>query len=126
MKMAFPGSMKCGLAAGILGGLVSFFAMAYTFKPDMEDAIISMGLLLLIAVMFFAIAGGFSKTSQWTQNVLLGFCLLTIGVSAAVLLIGYVPQWFSAIEIVLAVLATACAYLGTTGHYLETLAAEKN
>lgn len=117
--------MKCGLAAGLLGGLVSFFAMAYTFKPDMDDAIVSMGLLLLIAVMFFAIAGGFSKTSQWPQSVLLGFCLLTAGVSVATFFIGYIPQWISAIEIVLAVLATAFAYLGTTGHYLETLAAEK-
>ena len=118
--------MKAGLFVGLIGGLLSFFAMAYTFSPDMDDALVSMGILLLIAVMFFAIAGGFSKTSQWTQNVLLGFSLLTVGVSVASMVIGYVPLWISAIETVLAVAAVFFAYLGKTGHYLENLAVERS
>lgn len=126
MKMEFPGSMKAGLTVGLLGGLLSFFAMAYTFKPDMNDAILSMGILLLIAVMFFAIAGGFSKTSQWNQNVLLGFSLLTVGVSVATLVTGYVPAWFSAVEIVLALAAVFFAYSGKTGRFLEALAVERS
>lgn len=111
--------MKVGMAVGLLGGLLSFFAMAYLLNiNDGANVIYSAGVYLATATVFFAMAGGFSKTSQWSQNVLIGYSFLTFGVCVGFFAAGFVPDWFAAISIILCIVAIACAAVGGTGVYL--------
>ncbi len=122
----FPGSMKAGLGLGLLGGLVAFFALAFLFSvgDDGMDAVGEMTLYLLIAIAFFSLAGGFSKTSQWNQNALLLYTFIVTGFVFGTLIADMIPLWFSVIEIVIAVLCIICAVTGGTGRYLEKLESE--
>jgi len=122
----FPGSMKAGMACGLLGGLVAFFALAFLFgvSDNGMDAVKEMAVYLLSAVAFFALAGGFSKTSQWNQNALLLYAFIVIGVMFGVLAGDLAPLWFCTIEIVLGILCIICAVVGGTGSYLAKLEKE--
>ena len=72
-----PRIIKIGCSLGFIGGVISVICMVLFFKTD--DSMLSvMGAYLLIAVMFFALAGGLSKQGQWTWNVLLLMTFLTI------------------------------------------------
>ena len=66
----FPASMKAGMACGLLGGLVAFFALAFLFTVEDSgfESVGTMAVYLLLAVGFFALAGGFSKPSSGTRT----------------------------------------------------------
>ena len=116
--MQLPGSMKAGMAVGLLGGLDAFFAMAYLLQIN-NDTLRTMSVCLLIAVLYFAMAGGFSKTSQWKQSVLLAYCFITFGVIFGAALIQYIPLWFAIIEGVLALVAIIASLSGGAEEYLN-------
>ena len=116
--MQFPGSMKIGMCMGLLGGLVAFFAMAFLLDINNEP-LKTMAVCLLVAVLYFALAGGFSKTSQWNQNVLMAYCFITIGVMIGVTIVEYVPLWFGVIELVLGVIALIASLAGGAKTYLN-------
>jgi len=121
--MNFPGSMKAGLACGILGGLLALFAMAFPIDLSTDSSmslIATLAILLLTAVLYFAMAGGFSKTSQWNQNILLGYCFLTGGVMFGVFIAGLIPLWLFVAEIILAAIAILCALNGGSAKYLDS------
>ena len=118
--MNFPGAMKAGMAVGLFGGLVAFFAMAFLFNTD-DEPLLTMGLCLLIAVLYFALAGGFSKTSQWTQNVLIAYSFITTAAVLGIFIADLIPLWFAVIELVLGILAIAFASLGGSKAYLDNL-----
>ena len=71
--------VKIGSALGFIGGIVSLLCMVIFFEAE-DSALTLMGTYLLIAVMFFALAGGLSKGGQWSWNVVLFMTFLTIGV----------------------------------------------
>jgi len=111
--------MKVGMAVGLFGGLLSFFAMAFVLNiNDGTNVIYTSGVYLATATVFFAMAGGFSKTSQWGQNVLIGYSFLSFGVCVGFFAASLVPVWFATISIILCVIAIACAAVGGTGAYL--------
>jgi len=74
-----PNNIKIGVALGFLGGVISIAFMAIFFKPE-EIAIAEEGVCLLIAVMFFALAGGFAKGGQWSWDMMMLMTFLTTGV----------------------------------------------
>ena len=74
---ATPRMIKIGSALGFIGGLICIFCMAFFFEAD-ESMLSRMGAYMLLAVMFFALAGGLSKGGQWSWNVLLLMTFLTI------------------------------------------------
>jgi len=74
-----PRIVKIGSALGFIGGIISIICMAIFFKAD-DNALVSMGTYLLIAVMFFALAGGFARNGTWSWNMLLFMTFLTIAV----------------------------------------------
>ena len=77
-----PGIVKAGGALGFAGGLISIVCLALFFEVD-GGALTVMGAYMLIAVMFFALAGGFARNGQWSWNVLLLMTFLTVGVVGA-------------------------------------------
>lgn len=73
-----PRNAKFGAALGFIGGIIGIACLALYFEPE-ESTLVDMGIFMLIAVMFFALAGGFMRTGQWSWDVLLLMSFLTIG-----------------------------------------------
>jgi hypothetical protein len=82
-----PGNIKIGGALGLLGGVISIVCMVIFFKLE-ESTIAEMGAFMLLAVMFFALAGGLSKGGQWSWDVLLLMTFLTIGATLCATILG--------------------------------------
>jgi hypothetical protein len=74
-----PRIVKIGCALGFLGGVICMICLVIFFKEE-NSALVDMGVYMLIAVMFFALAGGFAKGGQWSWDVLLLMTFLTISV----------------------------------------------
>ena len=74
-----PRIVKIGGALGFIGGIISIVCLAVFFEID-ESALAEMGAYMLIAVMFFALAGGFARDGRWSWNILLLMTFLTVGV----------------------------------------------
>lgn len=79
---AIPRNVKMGSVFGFLGGIVAIALMAFYFSPD-ESALVNMGAYMLIAVMFFALAGGLSRSGQWSWDTLVLMSFVTMGVIGA-------------------------------------------
>lgn len=74
-----PRNAKIGCALGLIGGIIGIACLVLYFEPE-ESAIATMGVYMLISLMFFALAGGFAKSGQWSWDVMLMMSFLTIGV----------------------------------------------
>ncbi|MDR2698523.1 MAG: hypothetical protein LBB30_02440 [Candidatus Methanoplasma sp.] len=74
-----PRNVKVGGALGFLGGVVCVICLVLFLEIE-ESALADMGVYMLVAVMFFALAGGFAKGGQWSWEVLLLMTFLTIAV----------------------------------------------
>ncbi|MCL2317557.1 MAG: hypothetical protein FWC44_00670 [Methanomassiliicoccaceae archaeon] len=72
-----PRVIKIGCGLGFLGGLISIICMVFFFDSD-KSMLLTMGMYLLIAVMFFSLGGGLTKEGHWTWNTLLLMTFLTI------------------------------------------------
>ncbi len=73
---AMPKKMVFGFALGMLGGIVALIAMAYAWDGTV-DCMPIVGLNMLVAAMFFAVAGTFTKNVPVPGNtmvVLAAFC----------------------------------------------------
>ncbi len=57
---AMPKKMIAGTAVGLIGGIVALVAMFYAWNGTLESTT-SVGLNMLVAVMFFGVAGCFTK-----------------------------------------------------------------
>lgn len=77
-----PRNAKIGCALGFIGGIIGIACLAFYFEPE-ESTITTMGVYMLISLMFFALAGGFTRSGQWSWDVLLMMTFLTIGVVCA-------------------------------------------
>jgi hypothetical protein len=82
-----PNNIKIGGALGLLGGVISIVCMAIFLKIE-DSAVAVMGVYMLIAVLFFALAGGFSKGGQWSWDVMLLMTFLTVGSTVCSVIIG--------------------------------------
>jgi len=96
-----PRFVKVGCALGFLGGLASIFCMAIFFKAD-NNTLVNMGAYLLIAVMFFALAGGLSKSGLWSWNLLLLMTFLTIAAVCCAVVFSAVDIYPGAIMVIIA------------------------
>ncbi len=74
-----PRIIKIGGALGFIGGIVGIICLVLFFEIE-ESTLTTAGVYLLVAVMFFALAGGFAKEGQWSWNMLLLMTFLTIAV----------------------------------------------
>ncbi len=118
MNDSWKNSAKFGCVLGIIGGIVAMIALVICFEPQ-NDAILTMSLCMLAAVLFFGLAGGFSSTGQWSWRVLMFMCFVTAGIMIGGTMAAYFELWFGAIETVIVVLIAFCALSSSTKHYLE-------
>ncbi len=100
-----PRNAKIGGALGFLGGLIAMICIAMYFVPE-ESTLIDMGVYMLIAIMFFALAGGLARTGQWSWEVLLLMSFLTIGVVGAAVVFGAVDLYIGILLVIIGALIT--------------------
>ncbi len=103
-----PSKMKIGFALGLIGGIYALIAMAVSWNGDL-DSMATVGLNMLIAVMFFATAGTFTKYAPVAGRTVLIISVLTL----AVVILGFVHDaTFNHALLIMAILALACILIG--------------
>jgi len=110
---AVPRVVKFGGALGFIGGVISIVCLAFFFNAG-EGALVDMGAYMLIAVMFFAVAGGLAKDGQWSWNVLLLMGFLTIGVVGSSVVFEAVDLYAGAILMMVGALIVLCLAFSST------------
>lgn len=114
--------MKAGLGIALVGGILCFVAMTTEFDPQDPDTIRNMGIYLLSAVVFFAIAGGFSRYAQWSRPLLGGMVFFGAAIVLALFIAKYIPLWFFVSEIVICVFLISCLSSVQLRGYLQKAA----
>jgi len=117
MISSIPTSAKFGCAVGLLGGFASMVAMALFFVPE-KDALITMGLYMIGAVLFFAIAGGFSNYAQWSWKVLVFMIFMTLGITVTCTAVEYIDVSYSVASIILLAVLLLTAYNSNVKEWL--------
>ena len=77
---AMPKKMMAGLGIGLAGGIVALGAMAYAWDGSL-DSLTAVGINMLISILFFAVAGCFTKEAPVAGNsiaVISAVCFATI------------------------------------------------
>lgn len=116
MSMKISNS-KLGCGLGILGGIICMIGLVLYFEAA-QSAIVTMSLYMLAAVLFFALAGAFSQTGQWSWNVLMFMAFVTTGIILGGTIAGYYDFWFGFIETIVGILIIAVGALGDTKKFL--------
>jgi len=98
-----PTNVKIGGALGFLGGVVCMVCLVLFFEIE-KSALADMGAYMLIAVMFFALGGGLTKSGQWSWDVLLLMTFMTIGVVGGALVFGAVDLYAGAVLVLIGAL----------------------
>jgi len=102
-----PRAIKIGSTLGFIGGLISIICMAFYFEAD-SNILVNMGAYMLIAVMFFALAGGLSRGGQWSWNVLLLIAFLTISTVGCTVVFDIVGLYVAVVLAVIGILIVVC------------------
>jgi hypothetical protein len=115
-----PKVVKFGCALGFIGGLFSIVCLVPFFEVA-ESAVADMGALVLIGVMFFALAGGLTKTGLWTWDVLLLMAALTIGTVCAATAFETVNLYVAAVLVVIGALIVLCLSLSASKNWANRM-----
>ena len=97
-----------------IGGVLALVAMAYGFDYTTVDAIGRLCCYLVIAILFFAIAGGFTETGQWKYTHMLD---MNLGIRLLIIfsaLFGIINIWVGVLFIVLIEFAVFSIVLTTS------------
>ena len=109
---------KLGMIFAGLGGIIAIVCMPFSYTNDLST-FVPLGACLLLAVMFFAMCGAFSKNGQWTPKALTFFAFITAGVIVGVTIPGYIDLYFGIIELVLAALVIIISYNPATQRFVS-------
>lgn len=72
-------SVRTCSAVAMLGGLVAIACMALTYAPG-EDTITVISFYMLVSVLYFALAGAFTRNSQWNASLTVVITFMTLGI----------------------------------------------
>lgn len=108
MVNTLPNNMKIGVGLGMVGGIIALAAMAASWENDL-DSMYLVGLNMLVAVMFFAAAGTFTKYSPVCGNTVVVLSGVAGAVTIIAALYGATYLWVSAILLIIAAILVAIA-----------------
>ncbi len=115
--MKMDNGSKLGMILAGLGGCVAVGAFAFTYQSALTT-FVPIGALLLLAVMFFALAGAFNSTGQWTPKALTFYAFIIAGVAMGVTLAGYINLYIGLAEFILAVLVIVISNIPATQRFV--------
>jgi hypothetical protein len=111
--------MIAGVGVGFLGGIIAIAAMAYSWTGGL-DCLGAVAINMLIATMFFAVAGGFTSYAPVKGKTLV---VLAVVLAASTVFAAAYATTFVAIEavmIVLAIVEIFCAACPTVTKWVDT------
>jgi hypothetical protein len=114
-----PVNVIAGSAVAVLGGIVSIAAMAWGFDPYADNALLRVGLLLLIAALFFASAGFMYPNGKSNWASLMFITVANAAIILCDLFYGSINEWFGAILFVMAVAVAILAAPKSTGRWMQ-------
>ncbi len=112
------GRMKIGSALAFVGGVAAIAAMACAWGGTI-DSMYLVGLNMLVAVMFFATAGTFTKYSPVSGNTALVISALALCVVLVSMIYEATFLWLNIILAVLAVLCIAIAACPNVSRWVD-------
>lgn len=101
---------KFGLFVSCLGGIIAIAGLAIYYEYTWS-AVTSLGLMLLLSAMFFALGGAFAKNTQWTPKAMVFFGFLIFAVAFIATAGKIFEMEFGVVEAVVALLAIAVVYI---------------
>ncbi|MDR3205655.1 MAG: hypothetical protein LBT41_00930 [Candidatus Methanoplasma sp.] len=116
--MTPPRSAWAGVALGAFGGILCIVAMAFLFKPE-TDAVPDIGSYMLLAALFFAIAGAFTANNQWSWDMLLFVTFLTAAVSMVLTIMGAIDIYGGILIFVIAAAIVAVLLIPSSKTWLD-------
>ena len=108
---------KLGMIFAGIGGIVALIGLPFSYTNDL-GTFVPLVAFLLLATMFFAMCGAFSKNGQWTPKALTFFGFITAAVVIGVTIPGYINIYFGVIELVLAALVILASYSPATQRFV--------
>lgn len=103
-----PLETKIGFAAALLGGVIAIALMAAAWDSS-ADSLPMVGLNMLLAVMFFATAGTFTKYSPVPSDTALVLSILCLIVAAVGGFLESGTLWILAVEFIIAIFCVLVA-----------------
>ncbi|MDR0523811.1 MAG: hypothetical protein LBG62_05270 [Candidatus Methanoplasma sp.] len=113
-----PKKMHAGAALGAVGGVISMVLLALYFEADADYAA-PMGACLLLASLFFAIAGGFTANGQWSWNMLTFMTFLAMGAVIALAIAEIIDLYSGAILAAIAALIVLALMFPSSKTWME-------
>lgn len=114
-----PKIVKVGFGLGILGGVLALAASVFTYDGG-QESIVTVGLCLLVMVLFFALGGGFANDGSGTWGVLTGMSAVTAGICIVMIMYGSIYIWLGVVMTVIALLMIVVALNRNTGRWIKT------
>ena len=100
-----PTSLNVGALVAALGGVVAIIAMAMTVTIEGNmDAIGQVGYYLLVAIVFFAVAGGFKQNGQWPIELMILMSFVLIGLVIVGAILDVIGIWVMIALLIMAIL----------------------
>lgn len=99
---AMPQKMVFGVAVGFIGGILALAAMAYAWNGTV-DSMTLIGLDMLVAVLFFAVAGCFTKYSPVPGSTIAVLSAICVAFTLIAMFYEAMFMWLGVILVVLGI-----------------------
>ena len=103
-----PKKMTIGLGLGLLGGILSMAALAYSWNDTLQIAT-AVGINLLMATMFFATAGAFSRTAPIAGKTVTVIAAVCVGAVILSIAFGSTLLWLQIVLLIIGAVNIAIA-----------------
>lgn len=113
-----PNTMKLGMAMAFLGAIGAFASMAMAWTGFVESAPI-VGLDMLAAMVFFAVAGCFSTYSPVKGSTVVILSALSIAFTVIAAIFGAMNPIVCVILVIFGIICMFCGNLDSTKDYIE-------
>ena len=100
-----------GVIAALAGAITIGF-MAANFKGIDSTNVLGVSCLyLIVAVLFFAFAGGFKENGQWNAAMMEFMCFVILAIVAFAAIVGFFPIIMTVVVVILNILVLSCVLL---------------
>lgn len=116
---ATPKTMALAMGLGFIGAIGALVAMAYAWKGTVDSASL-VGLDMLVALIFFAVAGCFSSQTPVKSDTVVVISALAIAFVIVATMYGAMPIWAGFVFFAIGAICIVCGCLPSTKNYIDT------
>ncbi len=116
---AMPQKMVAGVAIGFVGGILALAAMAYAWDGTLDSATL-IGLDMLVAVLFFAVAGCFTKHSPVPGSTITVLSAICVAFTLIAMYYEAMFLWLGVILVILGIVNVAFAVSPSVSKWVDS------